>query len=1024
LITQLVAEGKRVLFVAEKRAALDAVIKRLTAQGLGHLTLDLHGASVSRKEVMARLATSLDAIRQALPVDSTAIHRELETKRAVLNSHLQLLHRQRQPTQMSVFRMYESLMRMPAAAKSRVRWRSAECLALTDARVAAIEAMLTEAANTPGLFLGDDPSRWNNALIDTGSDAQRGVDLVEQIVRVLWPSLGEVLDAVVSDAGIRRPQTLAEYSALSVTLQRTQRLLANHDASLFSLALPTLATNLAPASRGWLKTVWAFLTNAEFRNARKEVLGVRKAKASSAELAQEANEASSLKKSWTGWESSRAPFVPARSHEYAERLSKLLTAVGELQQILGGQDLLSMPIKECEATLAALASDRLTPFKLRRVRELRRLLIKDGVGDLVAELKSDAVASDLWTMRLRSAWLNSSIELAQAEDPTLATFNGRSHDRIVESFKQLDKERIDLAAARVRRLHGEAATSAMNEFPDQTQIVRREARKRARHIPLRQLLADAPDVLTRVAPCWIASPLSVSQLLDGERRHFDVVIFDEASQILPEEAIPSLFRASQVVVAGDSKQLPPTTFFATRADVDDEEIVSDETGTLEAITGFESLLDTLSVFTSNWMLEWHYRSEDERLIAFSNHFIYDGRLITFPSAKDFSPISHTLVENRTGLSGQDESSSAEVEEVVRRVIQHVETLPNETLGVITMGIKHANRVQAALDRALLLRPDLGEFFNQEKEERFFVKNLETVQGDERDAIILTIGYGKNPDGELPHRFGPLTQDVGYRRLNVAITRARRRMSVLSSFSHFDVDLNRSGSRGVRLLKTFLQYAASGASSLPGGEEVGRMPVNAFEADIQAALEARGIRVLPQYGTSRFCIDLVATHPDKPGLPVLAIECDGQTYHSSATARDRDRLRQEQLMRQGWRFHRIWSTDWFHRREEEIERAVTAFNEAVAASDKSPTPPSPAGSTGIRSTATPRRNGARPTIRPGVPHTDYSDRELRALVKWIVSDGRLRTDDELMKEMLNELGLRRLGDRMRTRFAEAIAGADH
>ena len=579
-----------------------------------------------------------------------------------------------------------------------------------------------------------------------------------------------------------------------------------------------------------------------------------------------------------------------------------------------------------------------------------------------------------------------------------------------------------MAAARVRRLHGEAATAAMNEFPDQTQLVRREAKKRSHHIPLRQLLAQAPDVLTHVAPCWVASPLSVSQLLDGSRRYFDVVIFDEASQILPEEAIPSLFRASQVVVAGDSHQLPPTTFFATQADVDDEELEEDETGALEAITGFESLLDVLSVFVSNWLLEWHYRSEDERLIAFSNHFIYDGRLITFPSAKDFSPISHTLVGPSPGLGGQDESASAEVEEVVRQVIAHAESAPHETLGVITMGVKHANRLQAALDRALMIRPDLGGFFDPEKEERFFVKNLETVQGDERDAIILSIGYGKTPDGDLPHRFGPLTQDVGYRRLNVAITRARRRMGVVSSFSHLEVDLRRSSGRGVRLLKGFLEYASGGGKTLPGSEESGKMALNSFEADIKNALEARGIPILSQYGASRYCIDLVAMHPQKPGLPVLAIECDGRAYHSSPTARDRDRLRQEQLMRQGWQFHRIWSTDWFYRRGEEIERALSAYSDAVARSNSKPdawqaTEPLST----VRVVPTPlNRSVDPPRIKPGASINEYSDRDLRRLADSIMSDGLLRTDDQLIREMQSVLGLRRLGSAIRRRLELAVA----
>jgi hypothetical protein len=355
------------------------------------------------------------------------------------------------------------------------------------------------------------------------------------------------------------------------------------------------------------------------------------------------------------------------------------------------------------------------------------------------------------------------------------------------------------------------------------------------------------------------------------------------------------------------------------------------------------------------------------------------------------------------------------------VIAHAEEAPNETLGVITMGVKHANRVQAALDRALTLRPDLGHYFNPEKEERFFVKNLETVQGDERDAIILTIGYGKTPEGDLPHRFGPLTQDVGYRRLNVAITRARRRMAVVSSFSHLDVDLRRSASKGVRLLKGFLEYAAGGAQSLPGSQEVGKMPLNSFEADIKNTLEAQGIPILPQYGASRFCIDLVAMHPEKPGLPVLAIECDGKAYHSSATARDRDRLRQEQLMRQGWQFHRIWSTDWFYHREEEIERAVVAYNDAVGRSNPRPPvgpPPVVPHPTPIGPTP-PSRSAPLPRIRPGAQINEYSDRDLCGVVDWIMSDGLLRTDVDLMREILAALGLRRLGDVIRRRLETAV-----
>ena len=284
------------------------------------------------------------------------------------------------------------------------------------------------------------------------------------------------------------------------------------------------------------------------------------------------------------------------------------------------------------------------------------------------------------------------------------------------------------------------------------------------------------------------------------------------------------------------------------------------------------------------------------------------------------------------MGGQEESASREVEEIVRQVLLHAEMRPDESLGVITMGVRHANRVQAALDRALEDHPELAAFFSLDREARFFVKNLETVQGEERDAIILSICYGKSANGDLPHRFGPLTQDVGYRRLNVAVTRAKCRMCTISWFTHDEIDLDRSGRRGVRLLKAYLEYAAGGGSRLPDEERAGEVPLNVFEADVRDALEARGIRTRPQFGASRYRIDLVATHPVRPGRPVLAIECDGASYHSSATARDRDRLRQAHLQRLGWRIVRIWSTDWFYGREQETARVLAAFEESVRLAD--------------------------------------------------------------------------------------------
>jgi very-short-patch-repair endonuclease len=283
--------------------------------------------------------------------------------------------------------------------------------------------------------------------------------------------------------------------------------------------------------------------------------------------------------------------------------------------------------------------------------------------------------------------------------------------------------------------------------------------------------------------------------------------------------------------------------------------------------------------------------------------------------------------------GQEESAGAEVRRVVELVLKHATERPGETLGVIAMGIKHARRVEASVDYALISRPDLEGFFAEDKSERFFVKNLERVQGDERDAIILTIGYGKDRSGRLLYRFGPLNAKGGERRLNVAITRARRRMTVVSSFGHRDMDPDRTKARGTELLRLYLEYAASRGKRF-GDEGQLAFPENSFEADVRNALQAKGIDLIPQYGASKYRIDFVAKHPHRPGRLVLAIECDGASYHSAYTARDRDRLRQQHLEALGWRFHRIWSTDWFSHRDEEVDRAVAAYQAAVVYVDRS------------------------------------------------------------------------------------------
>src|SRR6266702_4280262 len=444
----------------------------------------------------------------------------------------------------------------------------------------------------------------------------------------------------------------------------------------------------------------------------------------------------------------------------------------------------------------------------------------------------------------------------------------------------------------------------------------------------RRRLDQASDVLFAIKPCWAMSPLVVSQVLPTSRL-FDVVIFDEASQVTPADAIPSIMRAHQVIVAGDDRQLPPTSFFRQVSDGDpdsDEEGEGEDDSLVSFGSGFESILDTLRPLLPTAPLTWHYRSRDERLVAFSNSRIYDGALTTFPGVIRDDCLRHVVVSQGPG-AGQDTSVASEASAVVDLVLAHARARPGESLGVIALGIRHAERIDVVLREVLAEHPGLEEFFAEDQAEPFFVKNLERVQGDERDSIILSIGYGKHRDGRMRYHWGPLLRNGGERRLNVAVTRARQRLTLVSSFSSRDVDPDRVTSAGARMLCEYLEYTDSGgaAAGEPVPQHTGLSP---FEADVAERLAEVGITVVPRYGVGGYRVDFAAAHPAEDGRMVLAIEADGASYRESRSARDRDRLRGEHLQRLGWGFQRLWSTNWFRNPQAEVAKLHDAYQRAV------------------------------------------------------------------------------------------------
>ena len=559
-------------------------------------------------------------------------------------------------------------------------------------------------------------------------------------------------------------------------------------------------------------------------------------------------------------------------------------------------------------------------------RKRRAEAIIAGLSPLVKAIEQDRVPPDEIEKTFEAAycawWSTAVIE----EDEVLRSFSAPEHEATIDKFRRIDDAFQELTAKYI----GAKVSGAL---PDQESItknsgwgvLRHELQKTRRHKPVRLLLDEAPDVLTSLTPCFMMSPLSVAQYLPTHQALFDVVIFDEASQITVWDAVGSIARGKQVIVAGDPKQMPPTNFFARTDDDPDGDI--DMEGDLESI-----LDEMLGASIPSTILNLHYRSRYEGLIAFSNDRYYDNGLVTFPAPEVLdqavSLIRPDAYYARGGARHNQGEAKAIIDETIRRLTHKDAEIRKRSIGIVTFNSEQQSLIEDMLDEARRRYPEIEPAFSREVvTEPVFVKNLETVQGDERDVIMFSITYGPDRSGHVTMNFGPLNREGGERRLNVAVTRARTEMIVFSSLHPDQIDLSRSQARAVADLKHFLEYAEKGqvvlGSAVQGYREDFESP---FELAVAQELQNEGWQVHPQIGVSAYRIDLGIVHPDKPGRYLAGIECDGAMYHSSAFARERDKIRQSVLENLGWTIFRIWSTDWWTNKGGALKKINDALQE--------------------------------------------------------------------------------------------------
>lgn len=1008
-ITNIIADqlgrGKTVLFVAEKSAALDVVHRRLTRHGLADAVLELHSSKADRKSVLAQLGRSWDRASGSTEQDWVRIGEDLRLTRDELNAYVEALHRPGTHG-VSVFQAIGLVARgAPGVtlsfagkdAHDAEGWRKLKDLAADLGRQHTVVSDLDPAGPVSLLDGGEWSFAWQDAFLAAARTLRAALDEQDTAREALTQALGQPADMAVlavrmdapavEPAALRDPEAARrDLSALADAVSRAEAaraaLTARYpDERLTDIPLDALDLQWRDAQAG----LWPFAALARGRvrkllqtyasdgeadpardlDALRRLVRARADIAASplqgfdgfsGETTDPARLAAALdagerflameRKLGASPHPLREDLAAAGGGSFAPRLARLSCAAEAVEAARRAfADAGGVPTAQAANLLPALEAVQHRFADWLTWRATRARAVACGLEPLVLALEERrlAVPSEEAFVRAYMAWW---VRLAMDAEPRLRGFVHWQHDALIRRFRDLDDALTDLAPAEVMRRLG-------NTLPPRDTVPRNSELGTLRHqlglirpsLPIRTLLADMPSSFPKLAPCVLMSPLSVAQYLPAGQALFDVVIFDEASQISTWDAVGAIARGRQAIIVGDPKQLPPTNFFGRSHDEGEE----DDAPAAAFEKDMPSILDEVGAAgIRTHHLRWHYRSRDERLIAFSNHAYYDGRLITFPSPEAEGQAVRLHDVGGTYMRGKGATNPEEARAVaafVRSRLTDWLTLPEEdrpTLGVITFNVQQQGLILDLLDADRKADPDLEWFFSDDREEPVIVKNLENIQGDERDVMLFSVTFGPDPAGRITMNFGAMNGEGGERRLNVAITRARAELHVFASVEAEDIDLSRTRARGVADLKAFLDFARRGPVALPAQDKGSLGGVESpFEEAVRDALAARGWDVRTQIGVSDFRIDLGVRHPDRAGAWLAGVECDGALYHSSATARDRDRVRQGVLEGLGWSILRVWSTDWFRTPTAALDRLDAALH-ALLERDRAAREAPPAG----------------------------------------------------------------------------------
>jgi len=1027
LIAELLANGKKVLFVSEKIAALDVVYNRLKNIGLNDYCLEIHSRKSNKKHVLDQLKDAYESTHPGKPITDGKID-ELIRYRSQLNEYSKVLHTPVKPLNKSPYWYIGELNQLTDVEIldidftdiKNISFEQYQKLIATITTLKGRIEMIGHPFNHPywgceidsiNEFEQQKINQQINSAIDTNKIVENKISSFSKSIKIELKCISSTLSYCkllsILNENHKIPQSLIKIedvelfnSQLEPILKKIdnykkqrEEILTKFEDEIFSENIDEIYELLNTKYKSFLRIFQPAYYKAQKRVTNhfiskddslkyREIISSLKVISKNIEQQNEIentdeNLITPLSELWDGVHSNTdiikaglawlnnfsgnrisrtddenlsvfildSSSIPKEliqlKNSIEESIPELIESIGKLQKNLIVNDSIIFP-EGIEETNLIDIDEILTKWKSninklvdwmryqRTYNECKNAGLEPFLDKLFTE---DEKGIDSLIIKFKKAFLFHQFQSILENAPVLKNFEALTQDQIVKKFQELDSFQLELAKNR-------ALTKIFEQKPDtfwegtkssQLGYLQRQFRLKRGHHQIRKIFANIPDIIQRLCPCLMMSPLSLSQYIDPEKIKFDFVIFDEASQMTPVDSLGAIIRGEQLVCVGDTKQLPPTSFFdrVAQMEINDEDLEDLSTPDLESI-----LDECLTIGMKEFYLKWHYRSRHESLIQFSNIKFYKNKLNTFPSpARDNKKDGLSLVKITDGVydRGGSKKNIPEAKIVAKAVFDHFRKTPEKTLGIGTFSQAQQT---AILDELEILRKSdlsLEHFFADNQGESFFVKNLETIQGDERDVIFISVGYGRDLNGKITMNFGPLNNDGGERRLNVLITRARNKVVVFSSITGDDFDLSKTQKAGVHVLKQYLDFARSNGDRLllPRVENFSNRfdESNIFERSVYNQLIKKGIKAIPQVGYAGYKIDFGILHPEDPSKFILALECDGASYHSSATARDRDRLRQEILENLGWRFYRIWSTDWFLNPSREMLKLLNAIEVA-------------------------------------------------------------------------------------------------